>query len=214
MTTDKMKTYRDSITIFKKVWPHLYSECRPVLGSELHYQAMMYRCFRDFGNVPPKQIGMNVKIRVINPITSLFRELDTQKDEDFQGGYEPIPDIVLFSPEIEGDFRRRNWENTLRHMLMAIEIKASERENARLRPGEIIRDLEKLKAFQNEASRRRSYFVPTMIIVDTAPEESENMRRSSLEEVAYHAEKLNVGLFYLHKDGDQKWEWDMSKLRI
>jgi len=174
----------------------------------------MYRCFRDFGNVPPKQIGMNVKIRVLDPITSLFRELDSQKHENFQGGYEPIPDIVLFSPEIEGDFRRRNRENTLRHMLMAIEVKASERENARLRPGEIINDLEKLKAFQNEASRRRSYFVPTMIIVDTAPEESESMRPSSLEEVGSHAEKLNVGLFYVNPYGDQKWEWDTSRLRI
>ena len=174
----------------------------------------MYRCFRDFGNVPPQQIGMNVKIRVFDPITSLFRELDSQKDEDFQGGYEPIPDIVLFSPEINGDFRRRNRENTLRHMLMAIEIKASEREGGRLRPGEIISDLDKLKAFQHEASRRRSYFVPTMIIVDTAPEESENMRSSSLKKAAYHAEKLNVGLFYVSQNGDKKWEWDTSKLRI
>ncbi len=209
-----MKTYRGSITIFRKVWPHICSECREVLGSELHYQAIMYRCFREFGKVPPKQIGMNVKIRVFDPITSLFREWDSQKHEDFQGGYEPIPDIVLFSSDIEGDFRRRNRENTLRHMLMEIEVKASERENARLRPGEIVRDLEKLKAFQNEASRRRSYFMPTMIIVDTAPEENEMMLASSLEEVAYHAEKLNVGLFYLNSDEEKKWEWDTSKLRI
>ncbi len=174
----------------------------------------MYRCFREFGNVPLQQIGMNVKIWVDNPITTLFQELDKRKHPNFQGGYEPIPDIVLFSPEIEGDFRRRNRENTLRHMLMAIEVKASERENARLRPGEIIRDLEKLKAFQNEASRRRSYFVPTMIIVDTAPEENEKMLASSLEEVAYHAEKLNVGLFYLNSDEDKRWEWDTSKLSI
>lgn len=174
----------------------------------------MYRCFCDYGGVPLNQIGMNVKIRIYNPITSLFRELDRQKHKDFQGGYEPIPDIVLFSPEIKGDFRRRNRENTLRHMLMAIEVKASERENARLRPGEIIRDLEKLKAFQNEASRRRSYFVPTMIIVDTAPDENEKMLASSLEEVACHAEKLNVGLFYTSQDDDKKWEWDTSKLRI
>lgn len=209
-----MLSYQDSIQIFKKVWPHICSECKGILGSELHYQAMMYWCFRDFGNVPPQQIGMNVKIRVFDPITPLFRELDSKKHEDFQGGYEPIPDIVLFSPEIEGDFRRRNRENTLRHMLMAIEVKASERENARLRPGEIIRDLEKLKAFQNEASRRRSYVVPTMIIVDTTQEESEKMRASSLEEVACHVEKLNVGLFYTSRDDDQKWESDTSRLRI
>ncbi len=209
-----MKTDRDSINVFRKVWPHICSECREVLGSELHYQAIMYRCFREFGNVPLQQIGMNVKIWVDNPITTLFQELDKRKHPNFQGGYEPIPDIVLFSPEIEGDFRRRNRENTLRHMLMAIEVKASERENARLRPGEIIRDLEKLKAFQNEASRRRSYFVPTMIIVDTAPEENEKMLASSLEEVAYHAEKLNVGLFYLNSDEDKRWEWDTSKLSI
>jgi len=31
MTTDKMKTYRDSIAIFKKLWPHICSECRAAL---------------------------------------------------------------------------------------------------------------------------------------------------------------------------------------
>jgi len=140
--------------------------------------------------------------------------LDSQKHEDFQGGYELIPDIVLSSPGVEGDFGRRTRENPLRHMLMAIEVKSSERENARLKPGEIIRDLEKLTAFQNEASIRRPCFLPTMIIVGTAPEENENMRPRSLEEVAYQAEKRNVGLFYLNQDGDQKREWDTSRLRI
>jgi|GEM_PF-1899226 len=208
-----MENYQDAMDIMEESWDSICQECRNVLSSELHYQAIMYGCFRNTGKVPIKQIGMNVKIRIFNPITSLFRELDNQKHKDYQGGYEPIPDIVLFSPAIDGDFRRRNRENTLKHMLMAIEVKASERENGRLMPGEIIRDLKKLKAFQNEASRRRSYFVPTMIIVDTAKEDDGRMRRNSLEEVAISAKKQNIGLFYLNPDIHEEWIWDITKLK-
>ena len=46
--------------------------------------------------------------------------------ELFRGGREPIPDLVIFSPDIAGDFRRRNYANTLCHMLLAAEIKVSE----------------------------------------------------------------------------------------
>jgi len=157
---------------------------------------------------------MNVKIWIDNPITALFRELDKRKHKKFQGGYEPIPDIVLFSPEIEGDFRRRNRKNTLRHILMAIEVKASERDQSRLAPGEIIEDILKLEAFRKEARRRRSNFVPTMIVIDTAPDKKEQMTEDSLQFILEEAREHNVGLFYLSPDRQEIVEWDLSALSI
>lgn len=209
-----MKTHFDSIQIIKKVWPHICSECREVLGSELHYQAIMYRCFREFGEVPIDQIGMNVKIWIDNPITSFLRTREYYKHKDYRGGIEPVPDIVLFSPEIHGDFRRRNNENTFKSMLMAIEVKASERESSRLTPGEISEDIQKLKAFRNEARRRRKNFIPTMVVLDTAPVEEERMTPKSLEIILSEAKTNNVGLFYLAPEFEKIQEWDISKLSI
>jgi hypothetical protein len=77
--------------------------------------------------VPSRQLGMNVKIWITDVVSELFRKLDEKKHPEFRGGFEPIPDVVSFRPEIEGDWRRRNREKTLRQMLMAIEVKASER---------------------------------------------------------------------------------------
>lgn len=209
-----MKTHFDSIQIFKKVWPHICSECKGVYGSELHYQAMMYRCFREFGNVPPDQIGMNVKIWFDKPITSFFRTREYYKHKDFRGGIEPVPDIVLFSPEINGDFRRRNNRNTFKYMLMAIEVKASEREDSRLIPGEICEDIYKLEAFRNEARRRRKNFVPTMVVLDTAQLPEERMTSQSVETILSEAKKHNVGLFYLSPDSEENVEWNLTKLSI
>lgn len=209
-----MKTYQDTIEIFQRVWPNICSECRKVLGSELHYQAIMYRCFREFGNVPIDQIGMNVKIWIDSPITSFLRTRECYKHKDYRGGIEPIPDIVLFSPEIEGDFRRRNNKYTLKNMLMAIEVKASERAESRLIPHEIIEDILKLEAFRNEARRRRANFVPTMIIVDTAPDEDERMTQQSLDLVLDEAVEHNVGIFYLTREWADKREWDIDRLSI
>jgi len=44
---------------------------------------------------------------------------------------------------------------------MAIEVKASEREDSRVRPKEIEEDLKKLDAFRKEAAIRHSRFIPT-----------------------------------------------------
>ena len=172
---------------------------------------MIYHCFREFGRVPVDQIGMNVKIWIDKPITSLFRTHDSYKNRDFQGGVEPIPDLVLFAPEIKGDFRRRNNKNTLRHMLMAIEVKASERAHSRLIPGEIVEDILKLEAFRNEARRRSTNFVPTMVVLDTAPNEKERMTKKSLQFVLDEAEEHNVGLFYLSPNTEDKRDWFFQK---
>lgn len=209
-----MKTHQDSIQIFQRVWPHICSECREVLGSELHYQAMIYRCFREVGKVPVDQIGMNVKIWVDKPITSFFRTREYYKHKDFRGGIEPVPDIVLFSPEIDGDFRRRNNKNTFKYMLMAIEVKASERENSRLTPGEICEDIFKLEAFRKEARHRKKNFVPTMVVLDTAPIREERMTSQSMEIIISEAKKHNVGLFYFSPDTARIEEWDLTKLSI
>ncbi len=170
-----IETMPDAIEAFQKAWPPFVAECRSVLGSELHYQALLYHCLRTHGEVSSGQLGMNVKMRIMDPVSDLFRELDERKHPDFRGGFEPIPDVVIFGPTIDGDFRRRNRENTLRHTLMAVEVKASERHLGRLRAGEIVKDIEKLQALRIEARHRGSDLLPAVVTVDTAPEASERM---------------------------------------
>lgn len=206
-----METIEDTKKIMVKTWPYISRECRKVLASELHYQAMIYRCFREYGKVPTKQIGMNVKIRIMNPRVAEFVARDSKKHEDFQGGYEPIPDIVLFSKEIDGNFQRRNRKQTLAHMLMAIEVKASERENGRIRPKEIVDDLQKLEGFRKEGAIRHSEFIPTMIVLDTAHDEEERMTPESIDRVFSEAESLGIGLFYLSHISKESKEYHWSR---
>lgn len=167
------------------------------MGSELHYQALIYHCLRNVGEVPFKQLGMNVKIWITGVVSEFFKKLDLKKKEGFRGGFEPIPDLLIFSPEINGDFRRRNRVNTLRHMLLAAEIKASERYQNRLRLGEVIDDILKLDALREEARARESDCVPAVIIVDTAPEETKRMRSHALKEARDAAFSYSVCFFYL-----------------
>lgn len=118
-----MQTQAEALASLIQSWPAIIKECRCVLASELHYQVVVYHCLREVGQVPLKQIGMNVKTWIPDVVSDYFRALDLRKPEDFRGGFGPIPDIVIFRPDIQGDFRRRNNSNTLRQMLMAIEIK-------------------------------------------------------------------------------------------
>ena len=129
-----LETGADALGTLRRAWPSFVTECRSVLGSELHYQALLYHCLRTHGGVPSRQLGMNVKIWIEPLTTEYFKNLDKQHAEGYGGGYEPIPDVVIFRPEIEGDFRRRNNEKTLRQMLVAVEVKASERYLGDLRP--------------------------------------------------------------------------------
>ena len=78
----------------------MVAECRRVLGSELHYQAVIYYCLRLHGEVPLEQLGMNVKIWIDNPVSELFRKLDLKKHEDYRGSFEPIPDVCLVSTHV------------------------------------------------------------------------------------------------------------------
>jgi hypothetical protein len=87
-----------------------------VLGSELHYHAMIYHSLRTVGNVPLGQLGMNVKMWIDDPVSELFLTLDRRKHQNYQGGFEPIPDVVIFNPSINLDWRRRNRKEILLNM--------------------------------------------------------------------------------------------------
>ena len=191
-----MKTKAEALEAVVRSWPRIVEECRSVLGSELHYQAVVYHCLRAT-SIPARQLGMNVKMYIKDVVSEHFKVLDLKKHEDFRGGFEPIPDVVVFAPEIDGDFRRRNRARTLRYMLLAVEIKASERSQSRLSAGEIVKDILKLKAHLEEAQARGGGFTPVVMVVDTAPEENERMRLWALEQMKSEASQHDVHLFYL-----------------
>jgi len=180
-----------------KAWSIIKTECLSVLGSELHYQAMIYHLLRTEGNIPLKQLGMNVKMWIDNPVSELFQELDQRKHRDFQGGFEPIPDIVIFKPSINGDWRRRNNDETLTNMLVAIEVKASEREKSRLKPSEIMLDIQKLAAHRGEVLARGADVFPLMLVIDSAPKQEERMTESALAKSQELALQLSVGFLYV-----------------
>lgn len=70
-----METATDAIGRLRRAWPQVVVECRDVLGSELHYQAVVYHCLRDSGSVPRRQIGMNVKQWITLPVTHSSRNV-------------------------------------------------------------------------------------------------------------------------------------------
>lgn len=146
-----------------------------MLASELHYQAVLYHCSRVHGSVPPGQLGMNAKVWSEGVVSEDFRARDLRKAEGFGGGLEPVPDGVIFGPEIGGDFRRRNRENTMRRTLLAVEVKASEKVRKRLGRGEIVGDVVKLEALGIEVRHRDSDVLGAAGAVDTAPEAGERM---------------------------------------
>lgn len=192
-----MQSIEDAKQCLNNAWPHIVMECRQVLGSELHYQAMVYHCLRSHGKAPIDQIGMNVKMWIDSPVSKLFRKLDERKHIRFRGGFEPIPDICLFSLNVAGDWRRRNRINTLASLLLAIEVKASERYGGRLRFGEIMGDIEKLSAHREEAVARGYDFQPVMMIIDTAPDETKRMTTRGLSESKDAAIQHGVEFLYL-----------------
>lgn len=192
-----MRTQAEALEALTRSWSAIVEECRCVLGSELHYQADAYHCLRKVGMVPPKQIGMNVKIWIPDVVSDHFKARDLRKAPDFQGGFEPIPDVVIFRPDIRGDFRRRNRANTLRQMLAAIEVKASERHGDRLKPAEVIEDILKLDALRLEARHREADVLPAVIVFGTAPDPVERMRGEAVDAARSVAEERGVCFFYL-----------------
>lgn len=177
--------------LFHKCVPDIASEVRQVLAGELHYQAMIYHVLRSKGGLPASQLGLNVKQWIANPRTELFRGLDLRKAERYRGGFEPIPDLVIFHPDVAGNWQRRDPRHKMKYMRLAIEVKASERAGGRLRPGEVIRDILKLAAHRDEVHFRRGKFTPVMLIVDVAPGKGEQMthgaRAEAVEAAREHA---------------------------
>ena len=104
---------------------------------------------------------------------------------------------MIFRPEINGDWRRRNREKTLRQMLIAIEVKASEGKGSRLRAGEIVDDISKLEALRTEALHRGSDVLPTVVTIDTAPEANERMTAESRRLTEAAARERGVCLLYV-----------------
>lgn len=174
----------------------IFEQCNEVLGSELHYQAMIYAGLRSEGEIPLHQIGMNVKQHITPVRSALFQKLEKAKHEKYRDGFETIPDVVLFKTSVEGDWRRRNNKATLINMLMAIEVKASERANGRLRPGEITFDIDKLVAHREEVVYLGADFVPVMMVIDTAPESRERMTSEAKDSALEHAAKHDVLFLY------------------
>ena len=63
-----MQTRDDALGALQRAWPPFVAECRSVLGSELHYQALLYHCLRAHGSVPSRQLGMNVKMWITDVV--------------------------------------------------------------------------------------------------------------------------------------------------
>lgn len=185
----------EALARLAKAWPLIVQECRQVLGGELHYQAVVYHCLRLAG-VPAKQLGMNVKQYITDPITADFKTRVARSHPDFQQGFEPIPDVVLFAPEVAGDWRRRRHEFTAQHMLAIIEVKASERAGSRLRLGEISSDIRKLAAHRDELAHRGFVVTPVMMVIDVAPETAERMTEAARERAKQHAIENAVSWMY------------------
>ena len=194
-----MKTPYHAAMKLLKAWPGIMHDCRETLGSELFYQAVVYHHLRSVG-VPKRQLGMNVKMWISEPVTPLFQELDEKKHEQFRGGFEPIPDVAIFSEGVNGDFRRRNNEQTLKCLSLVVEVKVSERAKARLAVGEVAADINKLAALRYECCHRGSNFYPVVMILDTAPLAHEQMTPYSYNKAKEVAEENSVGFLYCSPD--------------
>lgn len=193
----------DALASIDRAWPVLCEECLEVLGSELHYQAMIYHALRSAGGVPVGQLGMNVKQWIPDVHSELFRQFDLAKHEDFRGGFEPIPDVVIFSPDVKGDWRRRRRDHTISCMLAVIEVKASERAKGRLYFREVSSDIRKLAAHREEAQLRGYDFHPAVIVVDSAPKKAERMTPWSVSAARELSRGLGVEWRYISPDENQ-----------
>lgn len=166
----------DALEAVDRAWATICQECNQVLGSELHYQAMIYHCLRSAGGVPVDQLGMNVRQFFPTVHSELFKTFAMAKAEGYRDGFEPVPDVVIFSQGVMGDWRRRRHDHTIKHMLAVIEIKASERAGTSLSLSEVVRDIHKLAAHRDEARHIGHDFAPIMLVVDSAREARERMK--------------------------------------
>lgn len=194
----------NACALIRSAWPMIVEECRAVQAGELHYQAVVYHCLRLAG-CPRDQIGMNVKQWIEAPVTETFRNRAAAKNAKFQTGFEPIPDIVLFGPAVEGNWQRRNHLNTLRHMVCAIEVKASERAGSRLSVAEISRGIAKLAAHRDEVAHLGGTMAPVMMVIDVARHPEERMQPASVESCRDNA--FCAGVEWLYAGVHTDWRY-------
>ncbi|MBI1187318.1 MAG: hypothetical protein GC206_08325 [Alphaproteobacteria bacterium] len=195
-----MKDRQDALRAIDAAWPQICGECLAVLGSELHYQAMIYHALRTTGQVPVEQLGMNVKQWIPDVQSELFRHFDLRKREAYRGGFEPIPDIVIFSNSVGGDWRRRRREHTIACMLAVIEVKASERAGKHLSRAEVCADIRKLAAHREEALFLGHDFHPVMLVIDSAREARERMTSVDVLVARDLARELSIEWRYVSPD--------------
>jgi len=177
-------------------------ECRSVLGSELHYQAMVYFNLRLIGKIPVSQMGMNVKTTAENPVTDFFKSRVEAKHINFRSfGIEFIPDISIYTTNLNSDWRRRNFKNTLKETLYSLEIKASERYKSRLAYKEIETDIFKLKAQYDETFSKYGKRIGVgILIIDTAPKINERMKSSTLARLLELSKQNDIDFWYFSQD--------------
>ncbi len=108
-----METISEFRTSISNSYSKIIEECRSVLGSELHYQAMVYHLLRALGKVPLSQIGMNVKTTIEDCKTAFFKERITKKDKKFRSNnLEIIPDISFYSNSLKADYNLKRLKPT------------------------------------------------------------------------------------------------------
>ena len=183
-----------ALTAFVRTWPYFVNEAQEVLGSELLYQAVLSHCLRTQGEVPIRQLGMNVKMHIDDVISVHFK---SKVNPLYGNGCESVPDILIGRPGLGADFRRRNYKNTHRNALLAAEMKVSENDGKTMHPRSVLKDIAKVAAIREEALHRGSDIVPAMVVVSTAPLERERLSEHSRREVEAAARELGVCLFYV-----------------
>ncbi|MEJ8802827.1 hypothetical protein [Pontibacter sp. H249] len=178
------------------------SECRLILASELHYQAMLYHHLRQTGGIPFNQLGMNVKTTIPGVQNPFLLQKSLTRNTNYQNAdIEIIPDITVFTREIDHDWRRRNFANTLKETLYSLEVKASERHRGRLRQKEIETDIRKLVAQRAETERIYNRRIGVgMFIVDVAPDPGERMKEVTLKYLIESARQQDVGFWYFNQE--------------
>lgn len=178
------------------------TECRLILAPELHYQAMLYHHLRHTGGIPFNQLGMNVKTTITDVQNPFLLQKSFMRNANYQSAdIEIIPDIMVFTQEINHDWRRRNFANTLKETLYSLEVKASERYKGRLQQKEIETDILKLIAQREETERLFSRRIGVgVFIIDVAPDLGERMRASTLDFLTEVARDHEVDLWYFNQD--------------
>ncbi len=163
---------------------------------------MIYYHLRQTGQISFNQLGMNVKTTITEVQNDFFHQRILLKNENYQSsGLEIIPDITFFSERINHDWRRRNFENTLKETIYSLEVKASERHKSRLRQLEIQTDIQKLIAQRQETQRLYHKRIGVgMFIIDVAPDPIERMKESALAYIVEFAKLNEVDIWYFNQD--------------